>query len=121
MTTITHENQLQLYCEDLASQVIEECVQGTKADSSDLIHEICDGSQHVIYHYKAHSICLHCNVSDGEMFLEDIGAPVDGWTYDTMASAIVYGELVARVSRIVGYEKDERYLELIGENNYVEA
>tara|TARA_Y100000592_G_C5401122_1_gene283148 strand:+ start:545 stop:706 length:162 start_codon:yes stop_codon:yes gene_type:complete len=53
------------------------------------------------------------------MFLEDIGAPEGGWTYDGMASTIVYGELVARVSRIVGDAKDERYLELIGESNYV--
>tara|TARA_R100000805_G_C3580203_1_gene84224 strand:- start:457 stop:816 length:360 start_codon:yes stop_codon:yes gene_type:complete len=119
MTTITHENQLQLYCEDLASEVIDEIVQGNTTDPHDLIHQFCDGSQHVIYHYKAHTICQSCNVSDGEMFLEDIGAPEGGWTYDGMASTIVYGELVARVSRIVGDAKDERYLELIGESNYV--
>ena len=114
MAIITHENQLQLYCEDLASQVIDEIVQGNTSDPHDLIHEFCDASEHVMYYYNAHYICLHCNVIDGHAFIHSIGAPEEGWNYNSMAAAIVYGELVARVSRIYEANKDKRYLKLVG-------
>jgi hypothetical protein len=43
------------------------------SDPHDLMHEICDGHEWVIYTYKAIKLCAECDTSDGEQYLEDLG------------------------------------------------
>jgi len=61
------------------------------------IQQWANSSQHVIESYRAIQICTNCDVSKGEMFLEDVGLP-EGVTFESLASTIVYGELRARIS-----------------------
>jgi hypothetical protein len=63
---------------------------------SDRAHEWADSSQHVIYNYRAIQICANCDTSNGEAFLEDVGTPEDV-TFESLAVAIAYGELRARI------------------------
>ena len=60
--------------------------------------EYADGSEHVIYYGKAYAICQHCNIEQGEQFLQDVGSP-ENPTYDSLATVIAYGELKARIER----------------------
>lgn len=41
-------------------------------------------------------LCAHCDVSQGEEFLEDVGIPEDV-TIHKLACAIAYGEMRARI------------------------
>jgi hypothetical protein len=67
-------------------------------DFNDSANDWADTSQHVIYYSKAHAVCQNCNVDAGEEFLEDVGNP-DPCTYDSLACAIAYGELRARIMK----------------------
>lgn len=61
----------------------------------DKVHEWVDGCEHVIYHQKALSICTHCDTQRGEEFVEGMGTKYT--SINQLASAIVYGEIEARV------------------------
>jgi EAL domain-containing protein (putative c-di-GMP-specific phosphodiesterase class I) len=64
------------------------------ADPEEMIHQICDGHQWVIYTHKALQFCANCDTDEGEDWLDDIGA-----TYSSLAehaSAIVYGTLLTK-------------------------
>jgi len=91
-----HNNELdriaRSYAEDIASELKE-----YGGDAIDLAHQYTDGSEHVIYFHKAHSICQNCDVSNGEDFVEDCGEPEGGWSYDGFAVAMAYGELHYRI------------------------
>ena len=67
----------------------------------DLAHQYADGSEWVIYYYKAHQLCAACNTDEGEAFVDDCGEPEGGWTYDGFASAIAYGEIVSRTQAAI--------------------
>ena len=93
---IMHDNELnriaRSYAEDIVSELKE-----YGGDAMDLAHEYADGCEHVIYFYKAHAICQGCDVSNGEDFVEDCGAPEGGYSYDGFAVAMAYGELRSRI------------------------
>ena len=90
-----NDHQLDEYAKEIASDIKAEIAE-YGGDAYDMAHEHADGSEHVIYYYKAHQICQHCNTDNGEAFLEDVGAG-DNPTYDSLATIIAYGELHARI------------------------
>ena len=75
----------------------------------DLAYQYADGSEWVIYHYKAHELCANCNTDKGEDFIEMWGEPEGGWTYDGFASAIALGEIYERLQSAISglYEMEE--------------
>ena len=87
--------QLTEYCKDIAAEIMRDA--GDIDTAMDWAHQSADGSEYVIYHYKAHAICQNCDVTRGEEFIDELGAPEGGWSYDGMASAIAYGEILARI------------------------
>ena len=98
MEKITSDHQLDDYAADIAADIAEE-IKEYGGDASVLAHGRADGSEHVIYHYKAHAICQNCNVAAGEDFVSCMGEPEDGWSYDGLAVAIAFGELRHRIER----------------------
>ena len=64
-------------------------------DGYDLSHQFADGSEWVIYYYKAHLLCLNCNTDDGQNFVDECFAG-KAMTYNEMASAYAYGEIHSR-------------------------
>lgn len=98
------ERALQEECESIAQGIFDGAMgdadESTAEDMRDAMndqsHEECDGHQWVIYHHKAHQLCLNCNTDSGESFLDDTGTP-ETPTYDGLASLIAYGEMLARV------------------------
>ena len=94
--TIRSDYQLDQYAEAAAQDIADE-VKEHGGDAYDMAHEHADGSEHVIYHYKAHAICQNCNTDAGEDFISDTGEPEGGWSYDGFAVAIAYGELHHRI------------------------
>ena len=90
-----NDYQLNQIAEDMAREILAE-IAGHGGDASDLALQTVDGCEHVIYHAKAHAICQGCNTDNGEQFLADVGNP-DPVTYDSLATMIAYGELLARV------------------------
>jgi hypothetical protein len=88
--------QLDAYAADIAAEIAEE-IKEHGGDAASLAHERADGSEHVIYHYKAHAICQNCNVAAGEDFVSCMGEPRGGWSYNGFAVAIAYGELRHRI------------------------
>lgn len=94
--TIKSDYQLDQYANRVVGWIADEIVQ-YGGDACDLAHEHADGSEHVIYHYKAHAICQNCNTDMGEEYVSDTGEPEGGWSYDGFAVAIAYGELYNRI------------------------
>ena len=92
-------------CEGLARDIFEEIMRDAAEDEtsedmrdnlSDRVHEWVDGHEWVIYNYKALMACAHCNVDQGEQFLEDVGMPETPTIY-SLACLILFGEMRARV------------------------
>ncbi len=94
--TIKNDYQLQQYAEAAAKDIAEE-VERNGGEAYDMAHEHADGSEHVIYYYKAHAICQNCDVENGEAFLEEMGGPGKDATYNSIATVIAYGELHSRI------------------------
>jgi len=90
-----NDYQLTEYCNGIAGDIARDARDFEQA--TDWAHESADGSEYVIYTYKAHKLCLECNVDAGEEFVLDIGEPDGGWTYDGLASSIAYGEISSRI------------------------
>jgi hypothetical protein len=95
MEKIMNDYQLNQIADEMAREILAE-ISEHGGDASDLAHQTVDGCEHVIYHVKAHAICQGCNTDNGEQFLADVGNP-DPVTYDSLATSIAYGELLARV------------------------
>ena len=89
------DHQLTEYCKDIAAEIMRDAVDIDTA--MDWACEAANGSEYVIYYSKAHAICQNCDVTRGEEFVDEIGAPEGGWSYDGIASAIAYGEILARI------------------------
>mgnify|MGYP003635017269 FL=1 len=76
---------------------IQEEIKEYGGEETILAHERADGSEHVIYTYKAAEICRECDVSSGEDALNDYGAPEGGWTFDKVVTTIAFWELETRI------------------------
>ena len=102
-----NDHKLAKECDELAQEIFDTMVADdlqpdeTPEDHndtmSDNVHDTVDGHEWVIYYYKAHQICQNCNTDEGAQFLEDVGQP-DPVTYDSLATTIAYGEMLARVN-----------------------
>lgn len=98
-----NDHLLTTECQSLARDIVEaldlgpdETLADRLDDAQDAAHEYADAHEWVIYHYKALMLCAHCDVSDGEQFLEDTGMP-RGVTFNQLASIIAYGEMQSRI------------------------
>ena len=85
-----------IFADIMADARDDETPEDMRDAMTDRAHETADGHQWVIYHHKALMICAHCNVDRGEQFLEDVGLP-ETPTLNSIASLIVYGEMLARI------------------------
>ena len=92
--TITSDFQLTEYATDIARDIARDAKDFEQA--MDWAHESADGSEHVIYTYKAHAVCQNCCTDEGRELVSQCYP--DAWLdYDEQASAIAYGELLARI------------------------
>lgn len=95
-------------CREFAAEILAEwrdenpgeCPDPYDSEWSDRAHEYADGSQNVIYTYRALQICANCDTTLGEEFLEDIGMP-ENPTFEGLATLIVYGEMRARIEESI--------------------
>ena len=97
---MTHINDFWLteYCNDIARDITRDARDFEQA--MDWASESADGSEYVIYTYKAHTLCQNCDVSQGQEFVRDCYG--DGFLdYDKQASAIAYGEILCRVQSAI--------------------
>ena len=85
----------------IATEALELVTVEGKADyeAEDFICESVDGSEWVIYYYKAHQVCQNCNTDQGAQWLEDCG--LTGESYDDYATKLAYGELYCRASQML--------------------
>ncbi len=99
MEPIKNDYELEQYIEMLVRDAFDG-YDLEENDLSDVAHELADGSEHLIYTYKAHAICQNCDTSSGEQFLSDCGFSLDNMTnpYDEIAAIIAYGEIYDRLS-----------------------
>jgi hypothetical protein len=91
------ELALEIFDEYMTSAESDETAEDKRDDMTDSAHQTADGHEWVIYNHKALMICAHCDVDQGEAFLEEIGMPEDV-TIHKLACTIVYGEMLARIS-----------------------
>jgi hypothetical protein len=96
-------------CEGLAADIFGEYVAKLGEDETpedyrdemdDRAHEDADRHEWVIYNWKSLMLCAHCDTDLGADFMDDIGFE---WkqgesTIHTVASALAYGEIRARIS-----------------------
>lgn len=95
---------LQREADQIAKEIFDEIMgphlgenpEDYREEMDERAHEAADGHEWVIYNYKALMVCAHCDVSQGEEFLEDAGMPEEA-TIHRIACTIVYGELRARI------------------------
>ena len=102
---------LQRECDELAREIVDDFRRERpgedlsdyqdRGDFSDRVHEVADGHEWVIYNHKALMICAHCDVSEGEAFLEEVGMPENPTIY-SLACMIAYGEMRARIESEIG-------------------
>lgn len=96
-------------CAALAKDIFDETMaehsdsepEDLREDMFDRAHEAADGHEWVIYNYRALMLCAHCDTSDGEDFLDDVGFEWNQGesTIYTVATAIAYGEMRARIEQ----------------------
>lgn len=95
-----NEYKLTEYCNELAAEIVSDTA--SEDDAVDRVSEVADSSEHVIYHYKAHKLCLECNTDQGEEFLDDCyDRFYHGKSYDELASIIAYGEIQSRIQSAI--------------------
>jgi hypothetical protein len=87
--------------DELANQIAEEAFEMVKNgtpdyEAEDFICESVDGSEWVIYYYKAHQVCQNCNTDQGADWMEQCG--IKGDSYNDYATKLAYGELYCRAS-----------------------
>lgn len=93
MTNHINDFWLDHYCTQIAHDIAIDARDFEQA--MDWAHESADSSEYVIYTYKSHAVCQQCSVDNGKEFVRDCYP--DAWLdYDAQASAIAYGEILAR-------------------------
>lgn len=106
-----NDHELNRYAAMCAAEIIDNTIRPRMADNGGELgdylgeaiepaHQSADGSEHVIYYYKAHAICQNCNTDAGREFLEDC-SPFLKPDYNDLATKIAYGELVHRIEKAV--------------------
>lgn len=107
--SIITDQKLECIAADYADDIVRDNPDGNLNDWQDAAFEYADGSEWVIYYYKAHQVCQNCYTHAGEAFFEDCGPwPSDRLTYDGIASIIAFGELRARICDHLSDEDEKR-------------
>lgn len=100
-------------CDDIAAEIFgnmlkdlarDETPEDKRDDMQDRADEATDSHEWVIYNHKALMICAHCDTSNGEAYMDDVGlnwTPGESTIY-TVATLIVYGEMQARIMGEIG-------------------
>ncbi len=99
-----NNHELTEYAESIAQEIFDQA--SDRDEMSDLAFRYADGSEHVIYYGKAHSICQNCDTSQGESDLKDTSDPMQK-TYDGFATAIAFCELRCRIETALNALCDE--------------
>ena len=97
-------------CDDLAAAVVADFKEDLAADETledkrdemmDRAHENTNKHTWVIYNYQSLMLCAHCDTENGEAFLDDVGFEWNQGesTIYTVAAAIAYGEMRARIEQ----------------------
>lgn len=94
-----NDYQLTEYCNDIAADIARDASNIDQA--MDWATESADGSEYVIYTYKAHKLCLDCNTDQGREIVEDQREDGHADTYDQLASLIAYYEITARIQSAI--------------------
>jgi len=92
---IKYDSQLTEYCDGIAEDIARDASDFEQA--TDWAHESADGSEHVIYTYKAHQVCQNCDTDNGLEFFNDCYGNEHGKSYDEIATIMAYGEIRARI------------------------
>lgn len=93
--TIQRDFQLTEYCNGIAEDIARDASDYEQA--MDWAHESADGSEHVIYTYKAHQVCQNCDIQQGEDLFNECYGGEHSKSYDEIASIMAYGEIRARI------------------------
>ena len=101
--------ELTEYCNDIAKEIAEETSNFDTANEQ--AHERAEGSEHVIYHYKAHWICQNCDIDQGQDFFSDCYSGDHGKSYDEIATIMACGEIQARISSKLWEIFEERWVQ----------
>ena len=95
-----NDYKLTEYCEEMAEGIWQETQDLTKGArlgaAYDQANVRVDGSEHVTYYSKAHSLCQNCKTDNGEQGMEECGLPEE-ITYNKIACLIAYHEILHRV------------------------
>ena len=111
---VINDYLLDKYARSCAEDILHEVDLYQGEEISDLVHQHADGSEYVIYPYRAHQLCLHCNTDNGEDFLNDCYGSDYNWAknggsvYDNVATAIAYGEIQARIYNAISEIEKEK-------------
>ena len=110
---VINDYLLNKYARSCAEDILREVDLYQDEEISDLVHQHADGSEFVIYPYRAHQLCLHCNTDNGEEFVDSCYSGHDwskngGSVYDNVATAIAYGEIQARIYNAISEIQEEK-------------
>ncbi len=92
---------------EILSEMLEDGAHALLERCCDRAHEVADGHQWVIYHFKALMLCAYCDTHQGEDLAEEMGFPPEKYVdIGSHASMVAYGELKSRIEsrlyKIVG-------------------
>lgn len=110
---VINDYLLDKYARSCAEDIMSEARTYPDSEVADMVWQYADGSEYVIYPYRAHQLCLYCNTDRGEEFVEECYSGHDwsqngGSVYDNVASAIAYGEIQARIFEAIGEIEKEK-------------
>tara|TARA_R110000824_G_scaffold84533_3_gene210844 strand:- start:602 stop:1006 length:405 start_codon:yes stop_codon:yes gene_type:complete len=91
-----NNHELNEIARDYAKEIRRE-VKAYNANEYELACQYADGSEHVIYYSKAHDVCQSCDITSGEVYVEEMEYDSASMGYDTYATILVYGELLTRI------------------------
>lgn len=92
-----------------AAAMREEKEYGT--DAEQMLHEMCEGHQWVIYTKKAFMLCAECDTSEGEDYLDDYGFATFGdYGFESVgahATKLAYATLLSACREAYAELKDK--------------
>lgn len=90
---------LSIEAKRLVNQIKRE-IEQYGGDANDLLHEAVDGHEWVIYTYKAKLLCLECDTTEGEQWLEDIGSEPTN-DISALATRVAYATLLTKAQQYI--------------------
>ena len=84
------------YCDSIAEKIAEDAANFEVA--MEQAKESAEHAEYVIYYHKAHEVCEHCNIDQGEEFFNECYGGEHGQSYDEIASIMASGEIERRIA-----------------------